>query len=195
MKKYKRGRTKRGGYYLWADENDNEWVGTKLKNRAFSFIPSSFVPSFPNLNPLSYFGKDPVIADAPVAVEPAVEPAVEADYAPAADYAASPADAAAVKPEVGKLDYPLDGAEAGDTMDSPMNVDAEAGAMGSPMKVDAADDATGSPMNVDAPAAEVGAAEQAGGRRRRRRRTTKKRKRSNKRKRTMKRRRSIRRRR
>ena len=179
MKKYKRGRTKRGGYYLWADENDNEWVGTKLKNRAFSFIPSSFVPSFPNLNPLSYFGKDPVIADAPVAV----------DYAPAdapapapADYAASPADAAAVKPEVGKLDYPLDGAEAGDTMDSPMNVDAEAGAMGSP-------------MNVDAPAAEVGAAEQAGGRRRRRRRTTKKRKRSNKRKRTMKRRRSIRRRR
>ena len=174
MKKYKRGRSKKGGYYLWADENDNEWVGTKLKNKI-----SSFVPTFPNLNPLSYFGeKEQLIADAPVAV----------DYATADDAV----DNSPVGAPVGQLEYPSYGADAG-AMSSPMEVadvaDADVAAADADVAAADADVAA-----TDA-AADADAAEKVGGRRRRRRRTTKKRKRINKRKRTMKRRRSMRRRR
>ena len=181
MKKYKRGRSKKGGYYLWPDENDNEWVGTKLKNSV-----SSFIPSVPNLNPFSYFGKkDPVMADAP-------------DYTPAADAV----DNTPVGPPVGQLEYPSYSADAyagAGAMSSPMEVAAYVAAADADVAADAAnvaaDDANVAATDADAAETEARAAEMAGGRRRRRRRTTKKRKRSNKRKRTMKRRRSMRRRR
>jgi len=183
MKKYKRGRSKKGGYWLYPGPGDDVHAFTKLKDSV-----SSFVPSFPNLNPLSYFGKKgPLMTDASVAV----------DYnTPAAD---AVVDNTPVGPPAGQLEYPSYSANAD------ADADAGAGAMSSPMEVaadvadaDVAADvaaATGSPTNVGAPAAEVGDVPpgQAGGRRRRRRRTTKKRKRSNKRKRTMKRRRSMRR--
>ena len=187
MKKHKRGRTQRGGYLFYPGPGDDvhafEGAYTNLKDRV-----SSFVPSFPNLNPLSYFRTGPPIAAAPVAV----------DYAPA------PAPAAADKPLVGNLEYQSNGDF---KADSPMNVEAEAGEAGDAGDAGAGD--AGAEAGAEAGDAGDGAGDagdgagdaddardkQAGGRRRRRRQTTKKRKGSNKRKRTMKRRRSIRRRR
>ena len=195
MKKHKRGRTQRGGYLFYPGPGDDvhafEGAYTNLKDRV-----SSFVPSFPNLNPLSYFRTGPPIAAAPVAV----------DYAPA-----PAAAAAADKPLVGNLEYQSNGDF---KADSPMNVEAEAGDAGAEAGAEAGDagdgagDAGDGAGDAGAGAGDAGAEagaeagdaddardKQAGGRRRRRRRTTKKRKRSNKRKRTMKRRRSMRRRR
>ena len=181
MKKHKRGRTQRGGYLFYPGPGDDvhafEGAYTNLKDRV-----SSFVPSFPNLNPLSYFRTGPPIAAAPVAV----------DYAPAP--APAPAAAAAAdKPLVGNLEYQSNGDF---KADSPMNVEAEAGDAGAEAGAEAGDAGDGAGDAGDgAGDADDARDKQAGGRRRRRRRTTKKRKRSNKRKRTMKRRRSMRRRR
>ena len=177
MKKHKRGRTQRGGYLFYPGPGDDvhafEGAYTNLKDRV-----SSFVPSFPNLNPLSYFRTGPPIAAAPVAV----------DYAPA-----PAAAAAADKPLVGNLEYQSNGDF---KADSPMNVEAEAGDAGAEAGAEAGDAGDGAGDAGDgAGDADDARDKQAGGRRRRRRRTTKKRKRSNKRKRSMKRRRSIRRRR
>jgi hypothetical protein len=173
MKKYKRGRSKKGGYWLYPGPGDDvhafESAYTSLKDRV-----SSFVPSVPNLNPLSYFGKDTPMADAPDAV----------DYAPATSpaYAADPVDELPVEQPDGQLEYPPDVAAAAADVDA------------ATANVAAADaDADAAAADVAAADANADAANQAGGRRRRRRRTTKKRKRSNKRKRTMKRRRSMRR--
>jgi hypothetical protein len=103
MKKYKRGRSKKGGYWLYPGPGDDvhafESAYTSLKDRV-----SSFVPSVPNLNPLSYFGKDTPMADAPDAV----------DYAPATSpaYAADPVDELPVEQPDGQLEYPANVAAA-----------------------------------------------------------------------------------
>jgi len=163
MRKNKRGRSRRGGYWFYPGPGDDEHAFTKLKNK-FSNGDWKFWQKKPEFVPLA---------------------PVSSDYSSAAQEPAMAEEAPMPMPEQaqGSLEYPSPEPAPQAPMDqepAPMEQ--------APMDNNEAPVET----NPETPTAETPTAEQdlKGGRRRRRSRTTKKRKRSNMRRRTNKRRRS-----
>jgi len=162
MRKNKRGRSRRGGYWFYPGPGDDEHAFTKLKNN-FSSGNWKFWQKKPEFVPLA-----PVSSDySSTAPEPAM-----------AEEATMPEQVQAE----GSLEYP----SSEPTPQAPMDQEQ------APMEPTPPMDNNEAPVEPNPETTETPTAEQdlKGGRRRRRSRTTKKRKRANMRKRTNKRRRS-----
>ena len=161
MRKNKRGRSRRGGYWFYPGPGDDEHAFTKLKNKFSS-------------GDWKFWQKKP--EDLPLAP-------VSSDYQPAAEEPAPMAAAEEPMPEQpqpqGSLEYPS-------PEPTPMEASPPMDNQEAPMEPSPPMEESPEP-NPETPTAEQ---DLKGGRRRRRSRTTKKRKRANMRRRTNKRRRS-----
>jgi len=173
MRKNKRGRSRRGGYWFYPGPGDDEHAFTKLKN---NFSSGSW----------KFWQKKP--EEVPVA----------SDYQPAAE---DPAPAMAEETQMpeqaqGSLEYPSPDPQAMDNTEATMEpsppMDQEQAQMdpSPPMDNNSPMDNNEASVETNPETSETSTYEGSGGRRRRRSRTTKKRKRTNMRRRTNKRRRS-----
>lgn len=164
MRKNKRGRSRRGGYWFYPGPGDDEHAFTKLKNK-FSNGDWKFWQKKPEFVPLA-----PVSSDyAPAAEEPAPAMAEEA-----------PMPMPEQPQAEGSLEYP----SSEPTPQAPMEQEQ------APMEPSPPMDNTEASVESNPETSETSPYQGSGGRRRRRSRTTKKRKRTNMRRRTNKRRRS-----
>jgi len=167
MRKNKRGRSRRGGYWFYPGPGDDEHAFTKLRSKFSS-------------GDWKFWQKKPE--------EASIIPPVLSNYMPAAEEPPAPAEEAPMPEQAqGSLEYP----SPEPTPQAPMEQEPAPMEPSAPMDNNEAP-VESNPETSETPTAETPTAEQdlKGGRRRRRSRTTKKRKRSNMRRRTNKRRRS-----
>jgi hypothetical protein len=167
MRKNKRGRSRRGGYWFYPSPGDDEHAFTKLRNK---FSSGNW----------KFWQKQP---------EDVVVMPVSSDYQPAADVPA-PAEEPMPEQAQGSLEYPSSPETPPiDNTQAPMELSPPLDNEEAPMEPSPPMDNNEEPVE---PNPETSETQQpiTGGRRRRRSRTTKKRKRANMRRRTNKRRRS-----
>ena len=169
MRKNKRGRSRRGGYWFYPSPGDDEHAFTKLRNKLSS-------------GSWKFWQKQPE--------EASVMP-VSSDYQPNAEQPAPVMAEEAQMPEQaqGSLEYPSPEPQPMDNTEAPMEPTPPMDNEQAPMEENPPMDNQEAPVEPNPETSETQPAI-TGGRRRRRSRTTKKRKRSNMRRRTNKRRRS-----